>query len=169
MVFFEVFDNLSVGQDLQKLFEEVEVERVTASKNHERLKIYIKSTRLITYRNLTKMEYQMKKQLFSGTPVNLFFIQKYELSKSYTPEKLMPIYYDSIVDELREDSVLDANIFQNADWHFEDNKLILSCEENFVIKERSGKIKEILEMIFNERCGFGILVEFIYHEVEREE
>lgn len=169
MVFFEVFDNLSVGQDLQKLFEEVEVERVTASKNHERLKIYIKSRRLITYRNLTKMEYQMKKQLFSGTPVNLFFIQRYELSESYTPEKLMPIYFDSIVDELRQESVLDANIFQNADWHFEDNKLILSCEENFVIKERSNKIKELLEMIFNERCGFGIQIEFNYHEVERVE
>lgn len=169
MVFFEVFDNVSVGQDLRKLFEEVEIERVIASKNHERLKIYIKSRRLITYQNLKIMEYQMKKQLFTGTPVCLSFIVKYELSESYTPEKLMPIYFDSIVDELREESILDANIFQNAEWSFEADKLILSCEENFVIRERSGNIKELLEVVFNERCGFGISVVFQYHEVVHEE
>ena len=99
MLFFEVFDNLQVGADLTKLFEEVEVERVVASRSHARIKIYIKSKRLITYRNLKTMEYQMKKQLFTeqgAFSMNMIcFEQKYELPASYTPEKLLPIYFDS--------------------------------------------------------------------------
>ena len=169
MVFFEVFDNLSVGQDLQKLFEDVVVERVVASRNHQRLKVYLMSRRLISYQNLKKMEYQMKKQLFSGTPVMLIFILKYELPESYTPEKLLPIYFDSIVEEFREESVIDANILKSAECHFKEETLILSCEDNFVIKERSKIIKQKLEAIFNERCGFGIQVGFSYYEAEEQE
>ena len=39
MLFFEVFDNLSVGTDLTRLFEEVEVERVVAARNHSFVKM----------------------------------------------------------------------------------------------------------------------------------
>ena len=142
MLFFEVFDNLQVGVDLTKLFEEVEVERVVASRSHARIKIYIKSKRLITYRNLKAMEYQMKKQLFtdynslqgSSVLTDIQFQQKYELSASYTPEKLLPIYFDSMLDEFREESVLDAALLKNSKFDFEGDILTISLEDNFVIK-----------------------------------
>ena len=173
MLFFEVFDNLQLGADLTKLFEEVEVERVVASRSHSRIRIYIKSKRLITYRNLRMMEYQMKKQLFTeqGTSCinEICFQQRYELSASYTPEKLLPIYFDSMLDEFREESVLDAALLKNARFEFEGDKMMVALEDNFVIKERSSRFRDKLLEIFNERCGFSVQISFIYYEVNRKE
>ena len=173
MLFFEVFDNLQLGTDLTKLFEEVEVERVVASRSHSRIRIYIKSKRLITYRNLRMMEYQMKKQLFTEQGIScineICFQQRYELSASYTPEKLLPIYFDSMLDEFREESVLDAALLKNARFEFEGDKMMIALEDNFVIKERSSRFRDKLLEIFNERCGFSVQISFIYYEVNRKE
>ena len=66
MLFFEAFDQLTVSQDIQDLFGHVEVQKMVASKAKRRLSIHIESDRLITFTNIKKMEYQLKKQVFAG-------------------------------------------------------------------------------------------------------
>ena len=58
MLFFEAFDSLNVSQDVQRLFEHVDVQKLVASKTKRQLVIHIESDRLITFTNLKKMEYQ---------------------------------------------------------------------------------------------------------------
>ena len=46
-VFFEAFPNLKLDGMLKDLFEQVVVERITATKRKDLLRIYIRSERLI--------------------------------------------------------------------------------------------------------------------------
>ncbi|MFW5671656.1 MAG: PolC-type DNA polymerase III [Acetivibrio ethanolgignens] len=169
MLFFEAFEELHVGEELHRLFEEAEVERVVASRSHHLIKIHIKHRRLLSYRNIKTMEYQMKKQLFLGTPESVALIPAFTLSESYTPEKLMPMYLDSMIEELKEESILEANILRSAEWHFEGDVLHLTCEDNSVIKQKTQELKEKLLYIFNDRCGFSISVVYDYYEPEKKE
>ena len=169
MLFFEAFEELHVGEELHRLFEEAEVERVVASRSHHLIKIHIKHRRLLSYRNIKTMEYQMKKQLFLGTPESVALIPTFTLSESYTPEKLMPMYLDSMIEELKGESVLEANILRSAEWHFEGDVLHLTCEDNSVIKQKTQELKEKLLYIFNDRCGFSISVVYDYYEPEKKE
>jgi len=164
MYFFEVFDNLNTSGELSQLFQEVEVEKVVASKSHRQIKVHIKGKRLLTFKEIKKMEYQLWKQLFQSTNNSVILIPRYELPESYTPEKLMPIYFESMLDELRENSVIDAGIFKNAEITMTESEIKLTVEDNFIIKKRTEAIKTKLEEIFNDRCGFQIAIRFEYTE-----
>lgn len=169
MQFFEVFEGLSVGTELQKLFEEAVVERVVASRSHRLIKIHIKHRRLLFYRDIRMMEYQLKKQLFLSTPDEVSLIPVFSLPESYTPEKLFPVYLESMVEELKGESVLEASILEHAKWRFEGNTLHLSCEDNFVIKQKTGKLRERLQYMLNDRCGLLVSVVYDYYKPEKKE
>lgn len=170
MLFFEAFENLDVSKDMQDLFAEVEVEKLVASKSEKKLTIYIRSKHLLTYTITTKMIYQLKKQIFDGVMEDVVFHDTYELSEQYTPEKLMPIYMDSFLLELKEQSIIDFEIVKTAEYHFEGDTLILNCERNFMSVMRGQSVKEYFQNVFFDRFGFQIKVEYEYHEPpEREE
>ncbi len=169
MLFFEAFDNLTVSKDMQDLFEHVDVKKMVASKGKKQLSIYIKSNRLITYANVKKMEYQLKKQVFQSAINDILFIEQYELSEQYTPEKLMPIYYESFLLELKEKSIIDFEIINTASYEFVGNQLIFDCERNFLSVKRSGELREYFQKLFLERFGYEVQVEFKYHDAPKKE
>lgn len=166
MTFFQVFDTLSVSENLANLFSEVIVEKVNVSKSTLEVKIYIVSNRLIDYFDIKTMEYQIKKQLFDGAHNRIHIIEHFNLSAQYTPEKLMPIYYKSILAELEEKSILECNIFKQSQVSFRENSLHIVCEDNFIAKTKTPDIKNILENIFNDRFGFGVKVFFDFIPVK---
>ena len=164
MLFFEAFENLNVSKEVHDLFQAVDVEKIVASKAKKQLCIHIRSNRLITYTNIKKMEYQLKKQIFTGVMDTIMFEEHYNLSEQYTAEKLMPIYYDSFLLELKEKSIIDFEIIKTAEYRFEGNNLIFDCEKNFMSEKRGPELREYFETIFKERFGFTIHVQYEYHE-----
>lgn len=166
MLFFEVFDNLSVTKELEDLFMEAIVEKVIASKSTYEIKVYILSSRLISRMNIKKMEYQMKKNLFQNTKNVVIIKERYELSTQYNPEKLLQIYNESILNELQDLGILNYNIYKTAEKCFDGETLIIKCEDSFLTKSKSKEIKEKLEEIFNNRFGYNINVKYEYYEKE---
>lgn len=164
MLFFEAFDTLHVGQDIHDLFAHVDVVKMVASKSKRQLSIHIESDRLITFTNIKKMEYQLKKQIFVNMMDDIVFIEHYKLSSQYTPEKLMDIYFDSFLLELKEKSIIDYEILHGAEYRFEEERLIFDCERNFMSEKRGPELKLYLEEVFRERFGFKIVVEYEMHE-----
>ena len=169
MLFFEAFDNLTVSKDMQDLFEHVDVKKMVASKGKKQLSIYIKSDRLITFTNIKKMEYQLKKQVFQSAINDIVFVEQYELSEQYTAEKLMPIYYESFLLELKEKSFIDFEIINTASYEFVGNQLIFDCERNFLSVKRSAELREYFQNLFLERFGYEVQVEFKYHDAPKKE
>lgn len=171
MLFFEVFDQLSnLPKNLEDVFKEVKVERVAVSKSRSEIRIYMESNRIIKRNSIKKMEYQLQKQLFSSTSNIVVLHESYILSAQYTPENLFNVYKDSILEEVRERSIIEYNIFELSEIRFEDNNLIFSCEDNFLVKKVSGEITSYLTNLYLERFHIDIRVRFEYYEpVKKEE
>ncbi|HEX3076824.1 MAG TPA: PolC-type DNA polymerase III N-terminal domain-containing protein, partial [Lachnospiraceae bacterium] len=170
MQFFEVFDTLTVTRELRELFEDTIVERVTASREQHEVKVFIVSTHLISREQVKRMEYQVSKQLFEGTSNRIYIIDRYELSAQYTSENLLNMYFDSFLEELRESSILEYNLFRLAEFAFSEDKLLLRLEDNFLAKSKALNMKGILEDIFHNRFGSKIQIQFEYYEpIEKEE
>ena len=113
--FCEVFPTLKIENPLHDKLEQAEIEKVTSSKLKDYLRIYLFSTRLILKEDIWKTEKEIQKQLFPGASLTVKIIERYELSSQYTPENLMQLYKESILEELKEYSHIEDNAFRTAE------------------------------------------------------
>lgn len=169
MLFFEAFDKLNVDQELQKLFHEVDVLKVLASKTSPNLYICMKSLRLINRPHMRKMEELMNRQLFIHTGNKAFLRPQFQLSAQYTLDKLFPIYRDSILEELKEDSLVTYHIFKEAKIVIEDLKLFIEVSDSYVVSQKMIKLKDFLETMFQERFDLTVSVVLTYLETKTED
>ena len=163
--FFEVFPNLKLDKKNQDLFEQVTVEKVSATKSRDLIRVTISCNYLIQKEIIFKVEREIKKQFFENHNVRVKLYERFSLSAQYTPEKLLEIYRDSILLELREYSPVEYNIFKGADMTCpSDKEVILTAEDTVLAKSKSAELIRILEKILNERCGFSVSVRMQYKE-----
>lgn len=169
MPFLEVFPDLKVNENIKDLLGEVEVTKVASTCKRDFLRVYIHSRRLIPKKNIFFLEEEMKKQLFPEHQMKIKILEKYELSRQYTPSRLMEVYRESILDELKEYSMLEYLLFYQAEWEFQDEKiLILKVNDSFVAKAKTSELKRILDKIFYERCGMDIEIRVQYEHNKKE-
>jgi DNA polymerase-3 subunit alpha (Gram-positive type) len=162
--FLEVFPDLHMTSEMEELMKLVEVERVSAARDRTALRVYIVSPRLIHKKNLYDLEKGIGQQLFPGKRLQVRIVEKYRLSGQYTPEKLLAVYKDSLLLELKNYSILLYNILRKAKCTFpEEHILRLTVEDQEVLKEKTGELKRILEKVFYERCG--LFTEVVYEYV----
>ncbi|HHX11700.1 MAG TPA: PHP domain-containing protein, partial [Clostridiales bacterium] len=162
MLFFEAFDKLTVDQESKNLFEDVEVLKVIASKSTKNLYICIKSNHLIFHENITKMEDLLNRQVFSSIASKAFLKPQFELSAQYNFDNLYPIYKESLMEELKDKSVISYNILSNAKVDIEAMTLKINTTESCITEGKSIKLKDFIETIFQERFSYNVLVTFNY-------
>ena len=166
--FFEVFPTLKLDKNLQELFEQVSVERVSATKRKDFIRIYISCDRLIQKENILLVENRIKTSLFPKAELTVKIYEKYRLSSQYNPEKLMNTYKDSILMELREYDHIEYSTFKNASVTYPDEKrVVLTVEDSVLARSREEDLLRILEKIFNDRCGFSCIFMMEYKETEK--
>lgn len=163
--FFDVFPTLKLDKKKKDLFEQVMVEKVSATKTREFIRVAMTCNYLIPKETVYKVEAEIKKQFFSSHNVTVKLYEKFHLSGQYTPEKLMNAYQDSILLELKNYSPIEYNLFKGADIGFiEENDLCITLEDTVLAREKGNELSRILEKIFNERCGFAIGCRIEYKE-----
>ncbi|MDE6844957.1 MAG: PolC-type DNA polymerase III [Lachnospiraceae bacterium] len=163
--FFDVFPTLKLDTGLKDLYEQVTVDKVSSTKRKDFLRIYISSDRLIQKEDVFRVEGEIKKQFFPNAAMVIKIYERFHLSSQYTPEKLMEVYRDSILLELREYSPVEYNLFKHADVDFDGNgRLNLTVEDTVLGKGKAEELIRILEKIYNERCGFAVEVQVSYKE-----
>ena len=149
--FLNILPDLKLSHEMAELFETVECEKVAASRDHSRIKIYIHSDRLIAHKAIREIERAIRSQMFKDQ-VDVHLIEKYHLSRQYTPARLLEAYTGSLIDELEEDGEVSANLFRKAEKTFlEPFVLELKVEENCIAQVKMEKLKQKLEHIFAER------------------
>lgn len=165
--FFEVFPSLQLNTDIRDLMGQTEVERVSATKRRDFLRVYLKSTRLIQKADIWTTEQEIKKQLFPQANLTVKIYEKFELSSQYNPEKLMDIYKESILEEFREYSHIQYNALKTAKIEYpSENEMLLTLEDTVLNHSMEGEILQILEKILVERCGFSVKIHTAYVEKE---
>ncbi|MDE7260241.1 MAG: PHP domain-containing protein, partial [Lachnospiraceae bacterium] len=161
--FFDVFPTLKLDTGLKDLYEQVTVDKVSSTKRKDFLRIYISSDRLIQKEDVFRVEGEIKKQFFPNAAMVIKIYEKFRLSSQYDARKLMEVYRDSILLELREYSPVEYNLFKKADMDFtQDGSLLLTVEDTVLGKGKSEELIHILEKIYNERCGIAIEVQTAY-------
>ena len=163
--FFEVFPNLEMNDQTHHLFSQVTVTKVTVTSARDRMRVYISSEKLIHKKNVFAVERAIKEQFFPGANIEIKLLEKFNLSRQYTAEKLMPIYRESILMELRDYSIFEYNMFRKARCEFTDeNSMNLIVEKTVVAEGKAAELIRILEKIFCERCGLSFRVNLMLEE-----
>ena len=165
--FFEVFPTLDIKGALHDKLEQAGVERVSASKQRDRLNIYLYSTRLILKEDIWAAEAEIKNQLFADAAIVVHIFERYELSSQYTPENLMGIYRESILEELKRYSHIEYNAFRTAELSYpEPERLLLTVDDTVLNRGKEPELTRILEKIMVERCGLRCGISVAYREAE---
>ena len=165
--FFEVFPTLKLNERMRTLFADVEVTKVATNSDRDYLRVHIYSTHLIQKMYIFSAETAIKEQLFGLTPIQIQIVELYRLSEQYTPENLMNEYYDSILLELKKNSIVEHNMFANAKFRFEKDTLFLRMEDSIVAEKKSEAIVKLLYDIYENRCQIPIRIEVEYHRAKQ--
>ncbi len=164
-LFFDVFPDLKIPSEMEKLMADVEVTKVSTNRNRDHLRVYLLSSRLIEKKRIFRLEEDIKRQLFPRNELTVKIIEKYKLSGQYSPKKLMYIYRDSVLDEFKSYSYLEYSLLKTAQLKFpEEHKMQLIFEESMIARQKSEEIVQILEKIICERCGMDVNIEVGYME-----
>ena len=165
--FFEVFPSLKLDQSIHDIMEQTSVEKISATKRKDYLRIYLFSTRLIFKDDIWLTESQIKRQLFPSANMTVKIYERFELSSQYTPEKLMDLYRDSILQELKEYSHIEYNAFRTAKISYPaQDKVLLAVEDNVLSRSKEAELIRVLEKVLVERCGFPVSVQVEYEEAK---
>ncbi|MCC8103823.1 MAG: PolC-type DNA polymerase III [Clostridiales bacterium] len=157
--FTDVFPALDVSDSLAGLLEYVTVERVTMNSRRDFMHVYIASDRLVFKKYVLELEDDIKNQLFPDAYLTVKVIEKFHLSRQYTPKRLMPIYEESISLELKNYNALLYTLFVQSNKEFTDeDTLKLQIPDSVVADGKEKELLEILEKIFCERCGMNFHV-----------
>lgn len=159
-LFFDVFPTLQINDSIQSLFAQVTVLKVSVTSAKDLMRVYLDSEKLIHKKYVFAVEQAIKEQVFLSVPIKIKVIEKFNLSRQYTPEKLLPIYRDSILMELKDYSIFEYNLFRQASCEFiGEDTMKLTMEESVVAEGKSKELVRVLEKIFCERCGMSLKIQ----------
>ena len=169
MKLFDAFPTLEFNEDTMDILADVEVLKVATNSAKTRLRVYILSKRLIPKTTIFALEGGFRKQLPPFKTMDIHVVEKYELSSQYTQEKLWGIYRESILDELKEESIFDYDLLKKAKVRFTaEDRMELTVADGTIARDRVKGLLEYLHMVFFDRCGFEIGFDVIYKEVKHE-
>ena len=161
--FFEVFPTLKVNKEIQMLLEEVEVTKVASNSARDHIRVHIFSRHLIRKHRIYELEQAIRDQLFGRTRIQVEVREDYRLSAQYTPENLMREYFDSLLLEAEQSSVVERSMLQSCSYSFEDgNILCLRLKDTVVAHGKKDSVVALLTSVFNDRFHVPVEVRVVY-------
>ncbi len=166
--FFEVFWSLKVPEELYVYMEDTHVVRVSKTSTNSMAKIYIESDRLIEKPVIYQVEDALKRQVFKMKNMDVRIIDRYHLSKQYTPKKIMELYYNSILFELEKYWMLQYNVLKTSTVEFQgEDCLVITLEDGFMSRTYADDLKDYFTKVFLNR--FHMEIDVIYQYAKKEE
>ena len=157
--FFDVFPSLKLKDQLKEWLEMVTVSRVTCNPAKTRLWVYIHSERWIHKKFIFALEDQIERQCFPGMEMRVTVIERFHLSKQYSPSNFLEIYRASMELELKNYNMLEYNLFKRAQITFpSDEEMDLVLPDSVISREKSEILVEYLHKVFCERCGMNLKI-----------
>lgn len=165
--FFEVFKTLNLPEEIAMYLADAEVVKVSKTSTNSLARIYLKSDRLIGKNVIYKAEDALKKQVFRMKNMNVRIIDRYQLSRQYTPKSILDTYYDSIMFELEKYWTLEYNLLKHSTMEFErEDYLVLTLEEGFLASTYAESLADYFRKLYLNRFGFEIDVVYRYAKKE---
>ncbi|MBQ6323029.1 MAG: hypothetical protein IJI24_09160, partial [Lachnospiraceae bacterium] len=152
--FLDVFPDLELDGESGEILEHARVTKISMNLRRDRMQIYVEADRLIEKAVIYRVEDAIERQIFEGKGVDVRIIERFCLSGQYTARNLMPLYQESMLLELKQNSMALYDMMRRAKQEFTDeDTLILTVEDNCVSMEKEKELTTYLEKVFCERCG----------------
>ena len=149
MKLFEAFPTLEFNEDITDILADVEVIKVTTNSAKTRLRVYILSKRLIPKQIIFELEAAFVRQLPPFRTMYVHVVEKYELSGQYNQEKLWGLYRESILEELKRESIFDYDLLKKAKVRFTaGDRMELTVPDGSIARDRIQGLREYLHMVF---------------------
>ena len=158
-MFFDVFVDLKLSDELSGIFEEVQVTKVTTTSSKDFIRVYIESNRLIEKKYVFAMEEAIVNQLFRRKNIRVKIYEKFFLSNQYTPENLLGLYRDSLELELKGYNHMEYLMFKDSVCDFSTPGVMeFTVEATTVTKEKVEDLENILYKVFHNRCNMDVQI-----------
>ena len=165
--FFDVFPVLKLKDQLKEWLEMVTVSRVTCNHAKTRLWVYIQSERWIHKKFIFALEDQIERQCFPGIEMQVTVIERFHLSKQYSPANFLEVYRASMELELKNYNMLEYNLFKRAQISFpSEEEMNLLLPDSVIAREKSEILVEYLHKVFCERCGMNLKIQLDFQEMQ---
>ena len=91
-------------------------------------------------------------------------IERFHLSRQYSPANFLEVYRSSMEVELKNFNMLEYNLFKRAQIAFpSDEQMNLTLPDSVISREKSGILVEYLEKVF---CGMNLKINLQFIETE---
>lgn len=167
--FFEAFPDLSVEDKLYDSFSDTMVEKVSASKTKMLAFIYCRCGQLLHYRAIKSMEQKLYRQVFRRLGFRPKLEVSYPFASSLGLSELMGMYEDTLKEELKEQNAVYYTKFFNEPFHVSEDTITVTCDDDFLCRERSPEVREMLTNRISRRFDREVSVDFRYIKRERKE
>ena len=113
--FLEVFPTLNIAEPLKGAFSNGRSrKKLTSARDRSSIRVYMKSTRLIHKQNIYDLERGIKDQLFPDKQITIKIQEKIQTVWSVHTGKLLKMYKDSLLLELKHYSIVEYSMFRKA-------------------------------------------------------
>ncbi len=155
--FFNVFNNISVSNDVRNTFEKVTILQIKYNKGENNLIVFLKSSEFIKDKLIKLMESKIKDQIKHITTVKIFI--EYEINIDVN--EFISKNFLNIVDIYKADSPFIYKMLSNSKFKIEGNNLEVELTANCYFYLSEKKVDKSLVDIFKSSFNQNINVEFI--------
>lgn len=164
MLLLESFEKFKADKELSALFNNVELIKICISKEKREVSVHINSPKIIEYGMKARLEEQLHKQVFYAMADNVTVYEHFLLPGSFKLSKILSLYKESILEELRHINMLDYHILNFSQIYADDEKNLLKiiAEDDFITKMRERDMCRWLHEMFLSRFDKDINIELEY-------
>jgi len=162
--FAQVFPACKLNKELNNLFSEVVVERVSTNRQKDFLRIYLRSDHLLPKESVYAVEKEIKQQLFPKVNMTIKIQERFTLSAQFNVKTLLDSYRESIALEVSHYSNILHTALRKAEFEATEDTLNLILEDRVPVRESESELYDILEKIIVQRCGLSCKIHMSYKE-----
>ena len=161
--FFDVFGKLKSADKSNFVLESCDIDKLSTTKDHSVLRVYLRSQALIPKRTIWKLEDRIKDVYFHEKPVRINIIESFDLSAgSYSPEELFNEYRDSILEEIHKYSPVLFQVLERSKFEFNGDHLTIKIEDELLCHEEDEELVLIMDRILCDRLGLKLIIDTEY-------
>lgn len=165
--FFEAFPTLKLKREIEGIFAESVVTHIAMNSAKTCVKIYMRFTRLIGRSVILSVEEEIQHQIRPFFGMQIKIIERYQLSKLYSPQSILEEYHDSILLELGRQNMIKQQLYRKAVIEFtSDTTMEIQVEDSFVARRFAQEISDMLTQMMEQNFGFEIEIHLTYVEAK---
>ena len=138
--FFDAFSKLNCSEKIKREYEDVLVEKNSASQSKKLVFVYCKKHQLLSYGKIRAMEKELYRQVFKKLGFRPQLRLSYPELRGLPLETLLSSVEDDLKQEIRELDLVDGLEFCAEPFEVEGESLYITCGDSFLTRKRCDGI-----------------------------